>query len=390
MKKLLIAAAAMSVVAGAQAQSSVTVYGLLDYGYSTAEYELSGISQVKRKGFATNSDNSSRWGFTGVEDLGAGLKASFKVESGIGTNPRSGIAADKQMINNTIAGNAYTLDASVIGNRELWAALEQGDTRVQLGYGVTALRNLAVQTSADGTNNMGNPINHDQGAYRRTGLSLSQKFGPVTATIMSAGNDQNLAGSEAATGESQNNKGYNGGLVYDKGPIKLGYGYDKNRVSTPAIAATTSGLLIGAVTASDLETETHLVAGSYDFGAVKVFGQWVSADVDSKLSATQTAAGEGKISGYSIGATVPLGKFVLGGQVFDGKNKRYVAAGTAENRDYTGYTARIVYNLSKRTYAYGVTGQYKTDAGLGNGGTAATTATATKYTQTSFGVAHAF
>jgi predicted porin len=388
MKKLLIAAAAMSVVAGAQAQSSVTVYGLLDFGYSIAEYEKSDVSQMKRQGFATNSDNSSRWGLTGVEDLGGGLKASFKVESGIGTNPRSGIAADKQMINNTIAGNAYTLDASVIGNRELWAAIEQGDTRVQLGFGVTALRNLAVQTSADGTNNMGNPINHDQGAYRRTGLQLSQKFGPVTATIMSAGNEQNMVASTSAptndAGVSQNNKGYNAGLVYDKGPIKLGYAYDKNRVSTPALAATTSGLLIGAVTASSLETETHLVAGSYDLGAVKLFAQWVSADVDDTYSTTQTAIGEGKISGYSIGATVPLGKFVVGGQVFDGKNKRYVAATTAENRDYTGYTARVVYNLSKRTYAYGVTGQYETDVG------AASAASKTKYTQTSFGIAHAF
>jgi predicted porin len=389
MKKLLIAAAAMSVVAGAQAQSSVTIYGLIDMGYSTAEYKAAGVSQVKRQGFATNSDNSSRWGFTGVEDLGAGLKASFKVESGIGTNPRSGIAADKQMINNTVAGNAYTLDASVIGNRELWAAVEQGDTRVQLGFGVTALRNLAVQTSADGTNNMGNPINHDQGAYRREGVQLSQKFGPVTATAMISGNKQNIVASASAptndAGENQTGKGFNAGLVYSQGNALLGYGYDKTRTSTVAFAQTTAGLLVGAVSAADAEVTTHLVAGSYNFGVVKAYAQYLNYDVNNKLVADGTGKGDGKITGYSVGLTAPIGaNVVVGGQVFNGQDKRVVTAGTLEDRDYTGYTLRAVYNLSKRTYAYAVTGQYKTDKGTH------ADAKEAKYTQTSFGVAHAF
>jgi len=391
MKKSLIAAAALTAFAGsAAAQSTATIYGLLDLGYSNAEYKSAGVTQVKRQGFALSSDNTSRWGITGVEDLGQGLKASFKIESNIGTNPRSGIANDKASANGTPAGNAYTLDATVLGDRELWVAVERGDTRLQAGYGVTALRNLAVQTSADGTNNMGNPINHVLGAYRREGAQLSQKFGPVTATGMISGNKQTLADGETVTGDIKVGKGYNLGLVYNQGPILVGYARDSVDGQTPAFSAPSATVLLSAVSAANTKTTTDLFAASYDFGVVKAYAQWYKINVDNKLVAAGNGAGAGKIDGTSVGLTAPIGNFVVGGQLFNAKNKQYVQATVAENRDYTGYTLRAAYNLSKRTYAYIATGEYKTDAGVGNGGTAATTAYKTEYKQTSAGIVHAF
>jgi len=413
MKKSLIALAALASVAGvAQAQSTATIYGLLDLGYSSAEYKRDGVSQVKRDGFALSSDNTSRWGITGMEDIGGGLKASFKIESNIGTNPRSGIANDKASVNGTPAGNAYTLDSTVLGDRELWVAVEQGAARLQAGFGVTALRNLAVQTSADGTNNMGNPINHVLGAYRREGAQFSYAYGPVTATAMVTGNKQTLAGSESVPGDIKVGKGYNLGLVYNAGPALLGYARDVVDAQTPAFAAgatctttatgsgapsaatytTTCAALTGpsstfllpAVSAANTKTTTDLIAGSYDLGVVKGYAQWYKLDVNNKLVADGTGAGAGKIDGFSVGLTAPVGKFVVGGQVFDAKNKQYVTAGTAENRNYKGYTLRAAYNLSKRTYAYAATGEYKTDKGV------ASNAYETKYQQTSVGVVHAF
>ncbi|OLL32233.1 porin [Burkholderia sp. SRS-W-2-2016] len=65
--------------AGAHAQSSVTLYGIVDAG---VEY----VNRAEPDGGATRlvsgGKNTSRWGLR-VEDLGGGLKAIFQLESGI-------------------------------------------------------------------------------------------------------------------------------------------------------------------------------------------------------------------------------------------------------------------------------------------------------------------
>ncbi len=98
MKKSLIALAALATVAGAaQAQSSVTVYGILDAGYTAKESTTIKYGSSHTNGAATatttktdtngvtgvGSESTSRLGFRGTEDLGGGLKANFVFETGI-------------------------------------------------------------------------------------------------------------------------------------------------------------------------------------------------------------------------------------------------------------------------------------------------------------------
>jgi predicted porin len=82
--KLRIAAAAAMAVLGSPvfAQGSVTLYGLIDEGIDYTNnvggkhvYEL-------QSGFV----QGSRWGLRGTEDLGGGLSAIFKIESGFNVN----------------------------------------------------------------------------------------------------------------------------------------------------------------------------------------------------------------------------------------------------------------------------------------------------------------
>ncbi|MFL9950428.1 porin [Paraburkholderia agricolaris] len=63
---------------GASAQSSVTLYGLIDSGltYSTNQGGKSSVQAV------SGVPVGSHWGLTGAEDLGGGLKTVFKLESG--------------------------------------------------------------------------------------------------------------------------------------------------------------------------------------------------------------------------------------------------------------------------------------------------------------------
>ncbi|SCU93319.1 Outer membrane protein [Cupriavidus necator] len=122
MKKSLIALAALSAAAGAaNAQTSVTLYGVIDTGIEyvnrvatapkTLSPTLAGEAPVgKRFGLSGNGGlSASRWGLRGVEDLGGGLKAYFTLESQF--TPDTGLFAGNTGIFNRQAyvglGNAY-------------------------------------------------------------------------------------------------------------------------------------------------------------------------------------------------------------------------------------------------------------------------------------------
>ena len=88
MKRVLLtaaAAAAASTAPGiALAQSSVTLYGIVDAGF-TYTSNSKGSSQIALTG---GNESASRWGVRGSEDLGGGLNAIFTLEAGF--NPANG------------------------------------------------------------------------------------------------------------------------------------------------------------------------------------------------------------------------------------------------------------------------------------------------------------
>ena len=88
MKKSLTAIAALAVTGLAAAQSSVTMFGVVDAGVSyqsaTSRDAATGASSKQTRTTLSNSGyNSSRIGFRGTEDLGGGLAASFWLEAPI-------------------------------------------------------------------------------------------------------------------------------------------------------------------------------------------------------------------------------------------------------------------------------------------------------------------
>lgn len=84
-KKIALAASLAALAAGANAQSSVTLYGTVDGGlmtqtssaasYSTKAKNTGGLVRYKDGGVYT-----SLWGMRGVEDLGGGLQATFQLQ----------------------------------------------------------------------------------------------------------------------------------------------------------------------------------------------------------------------------------------------------------------------------------------------------------------------
>ncbi len=86
MKKSLFAIAAATAFTGAaQAQSSVTVYGILDVGYTggNARAQTTTVTKENVSRISNSMESGSRIGFRGNEDLGGGTAAQFVFELGI-------------------------------------------------------------------------------------------------------------------------------------------------------------------------------------------------------------------------------------------------------------------------------------------------------------------
>ncbi|MDR2092679.1 MAG: porin [Azoarcus sp.] len=89
-KKLIALAIAGLVSAPAFAQSSVTIYGTLDYGYSVQNRNVDGDVR-SRQGVDGNVSKQSRLGFKVVEDLGNGLKVVGVLETGLHADNDEGL-----------------------------------------------------------------------------------------------------------------------------------------------------------------------------------------------------------------------------------------------------------------------------------------------------------
>ena len=95
MKKNIIGAAALSVFAvAAHAQSSVTLYGLIDTGIVYTNNQGGNSAWQEQSSMLSNEV----WGLRGSEDLGDGLHAIFRLENGF--NIQNG----KTTYSNTIFG----------------------------------------------------------------------------------------------------------------------------------------------------------------------------------------------------------------------------------------------------------------------------------------------
>ena len=99
MKKSLVALAVLAAAGAASAQSSVTLFGIVDASVG----HISGSNGGASRTYMGNSGlNSSRLGFRGVEDLGGGLAASFWLEGALGND--DGTAANCHILG-TLAQN---------------------------------------------------------------------------------------------------------------------------------------------------------------------------------------------------------------------------------------------------------------------------------------------
>ena len=364
MKKLLIATAALAMVAGtAQAQSSVTVYGIVDMGYGSKDYTNNNYvagSNGSTAGTQQGSLSSQRLGFKGSEDLGGGLKANFQLESGMASATAPTFAREYKVglssssmgsldigLSKTVSQlmmERYTAGGANGWVGEAWNYSDTTTFAVQAAAAGTALGVAATNTAAADQN----PVNEFTSA-RATGFhynSPNMSGFQVGVTYATADNkDEDGAATNNAKSNNQEIA-----VVYTgiKG-LSLGASMGEQKVRAATATAETKG-------------EVTQFGGSYVFGPATVFAQYV----DSQLKGTNGAQTRA-IDGTQFGVRYAVSpKVTLHAQMAQMDEESTAGVKTHE-RDAMQLGAQ--YAFSKRTTAYvlyGTQESKKLDGGVTN------------------------
>ena len=355
MKKSLIALAVLAASGAAMAQSSVTLFGIVDTGVGYIDNggnEVAGSTAGQNKyGMTTSGNATSRLGFRGVEDLGGGLKAGFWLEGQIDGDD----------------GNA----AGFNFKRRSTLSLMGGFGEVRLGREQVAGYVKTSSYDVFGQVGMGqflgwssNLYGADVGGVRADNMLsyYTPNFGGFTAGVS--------YGFGEDTASSKTNRYVGGYVAFDNGPISVALAMDKNNGNLPTTPAVNGD-----------RTQVSL-GGSYDFGMLKA-----SALVQKVEFEPTVGTGKVKVDNWALGLSAPVGPGTVKAQYasYDLKDSSNEAQQLS-----VGY----VYDLSKRTAVYGTVSFLKNKGAsavsLGGNGLPLGGASGENQTGYQVGIRHAF
>ncbi len=348
MKKTLLAVALLAGYAGAaSAQSSVTLYGVVDIGYQYQTIKSANGNKATQFAMASGQQNGSRWGLKGVEDLGNGLKANFVYESSITANSGSSTGFTRQ--------STFGLSSSA------WGAVDLGR---RTSPGTWAFSGIDPFGAAFGTSaldaSMGAQFIRLSNMIMYTTPSISG-FGAALGYSTDTGLSQRGSGASAKPSFSTTNKmrAISVGLRYANGPLLLSGLYDTYQPSSTAKNKTNvKQWNIGAT--YDLKmAKIHAAYGQNIDGIVE--GQSTINNAETSGGDTNTGGGViflngAKTNSWMLGVSAPVGGagkvFASVQQMIPGGNlKDATITGTPTTSQTTaslGYT----YTMSKRTNLY--------------------------------------
>ena len=397
MKKSLFAIAAVTAFAGAaQAQSSVTVYGILDVGYIGGTTRIQDSSKASTVGynngtlkstvnqFGQGAENSSRLGFKGTEDLGGGTSAFFTAEFAL-------FPQEQTLSGNTNGG---------LENRQSFVGLKKaGLGQTALGLQYTPVFNAAAATDVGQLNNItGNVIyagstgvtsaNAGQNGIaftNRTANTLSFKTdrfagfsGSAIYTLNNRNSTETLT-TASTTGGMLNASGWGLGVdyTYSKFYITAAYQALKQTTSantdvsawtksqangaTLALANPTAGALNGY--ASNVQDNQFYAGTTYDFGILKAYAQYVSRKATSGLSSNYYAKRTAEQIGIRSFITPTVEAWASAGL-----GRITTMGASTPTANFNGWQLGSNYYLSKRTNLYAIYGQTLTSTASTNAG----------------------
>ena len=408
MKKSLLAVAAMGAFASAaQAQSSVTVYGILDMAlaggnnYNTqggAYNTTTGPIKTTGLGVTQSGQSTSRLGFKGNEDLGGGTSAVFTIEVAFAPSAAMTSATTNQVGNTPFY---YTRQAFV-------GVKKNGVGSFLAGTQNTPIYDAVLTSDPSGVNNMGGNLvtlgavgpqstagTSAGGSATQYGLSnnaayntripnalqfKSDTFSGFGTRAMVVANSSNktettVGGAAAGVGGQNNVSGYGLGLDYNWHKLNVTLNAQQfNAISNVDTSATqsvlfgnntgTTGTLANGSMPSfgvNVKDAGQYAAANYDFGVLKAFYQYINrkgtqannSNYYTKYTANQIGVNSYVTPAVQVWASAAIGKWQPQGANSTTGAPTYTPGSTNLN----GFQLGSNYWLSKRTNLYAIYGQ---------------------------------
>lgn len=318
MKKSLIALAVLASAAGAaSAQSSVTLFGVVDVA-ATYGRASGGAGKASKWSLSSGAYNTSRLGFRGTEDLGGGMSASFWLEAQVQGDDGTGGATST----NNVTGTGGS--TGLVFNRRSTVSLAGGWGELRMGRDYTPqFWNLTV-FDPFGTVGVGTTATLQGGVTGTTTVRASNSIGYFLPGNLGGfyGQAQLYMGENARTGavSEDDGNGFGVRLGFANGPFNV------------AIALSRTD---GSANGVEADIKQNNIAGQWDFGIAKAMAQYVR---------DERGAVDGK--GWLIGGLFPMGA----GEI-RASYSRYELDAVGDPRS-SKVALGYVHNLSKRTAVY--------------------------------------
>lgn len=343
MKKTLVALAVLgSFSIPAFAQSSVTLYGLIDVGYGItnggdAEGNPGRDGKFQQLGSARWT---SRWGMKGSEDLGNGMKVLFNLEAAF--DPETG--SDKGGFNRKAYVGLSGGFGTVLAGRQ--SALIDDTIST---FSITGDPNTTAPTYNTGIGSGQRYSNYDSAL-----TYLSPEFGGFSFGVQYiAKNDLASAGNQGAGG--------------DKNLFALALNYNYNKFSIGASVETKpySGASAAWGIGASYDFGSFLISGGYFDSHFKEDGKGFHLGVMVPVNAWEFGAQIAYNTKAYAGTETKYGAYYIGGwggNIYDPNN--YVTYSWDEDKKVKplAWTLFANYNLSKRTTFYAMYGGIDSDA----------------------------
>jgi predicted porin len=304
MKRSLLAAAVLGSAATlAAAQSSVTLFGIVDASARSVKNGSAG----SQKQLASGGNSTSRWGLRGVEDLGGGLRAGFHLESQINLD-------------------AGTVDTAKFFGRRSTVSLLGGFGEVRMGrdYTPTAYNTFAdefgiVGVGSRGIFSYGSGAN--LGSAATTVLRTDNSIGYFLPSLGGVYGHVQVAAGEGAIG----NKYVGARIGYAGGPVNVGFAYGQTELAS-----------------NTPDFKNYNLMFNWNFGFATLYTLYDVKDWAPR-----------KTKDLSVAVGVPFGAstFKLGYTRAD-RSGGPVGSGYANADDSTRLGIGYQYDLSKRTAIY--------------------------------------
>jgi predicted porin len=383
MKKTLVAIAALAAT-GAFAQSSVTISGNFDAGYSDTKSQTAGATKTE---IAANGSSTSHVKFAGTEDLGGGLKAGFVgVQLISPVSGQTGNAAD----GSSVAKGGFS--SSNWFNDEIWVGLESA----KMGALKLGAPNAGLYETVSGKSSpFGTALG---GGYSSSGITRLGKadstplFGLNQYVGGGSANGRVVRAEKSVRYDTPTFAGFNANYVFaPKADNNTTAGATTNANGFSNLTLNyTNGPLVAAYSTATIEAGKYQAAGANGTSALdanakvkhNAFAANYTMGAATVYAGMTTSKTEGEGSAFDVKSSNVAIKYAVTPMIDVLANTVKVTDKAASSpKDQSLNAVSAIYKFSKRTSAY---------ATYQKGDTDKSSATAGEYKQTIVGLRHQF